>query len=149
MQLTQVHSISLFVYFQMDYFSQHIFSDPEEKKRRTIAFGFPPLTAVFPPFRLAVIIVYYTCIFQKIIHPKDPLSPRTPIFPPFKFLPAPITLHWKCNVYLEPERRGVVPLNSADVSGCIDVWQGGSRLPVHQHTSILTHTQLQERGGRY
>ena len=31
---------------------------------------FPPLTAVFPPFRLAVIIVYY--IFQKIIHPQDP-----------------------------------------------------------------------------
>ena len=27
----------------------------------------PPLTAVFPPFRLAVIIVYY--IFQKTIHP--------------------------------------------------------------------------------
>ena len=31
---------------------------------------FPPLTAVFPPFRLAVIIVYY--IFQKIIQPQDP-----------------------------------------------------------------------------
>ena len=40
----------------------------------------PPLTAVFPPFRLAVIIVYY--IFQKIIHPLPPA--RTPIFPPFK-----------------------------------------------------------------
>ena len=43
----------------------------------------PPLTAVFPPFRLAVIIVYY--VFQKIIHPQDPLPPAsTPIFPPFK-----------------------------------------------------------------
>ena len=30
----------------------------------------PPLTAVFPHFRLAVIIVYY--IFQNIIHPQDP-----------------------------------------------------------------------------
>ena len=32
--------------------------------------GGPPLTAVFPPFRLAVIIVYYN--FQKIIHHQDP-----------------------------------------------------------------------------
>ena len=41
------------------------------------------MTAVFPPFRLAVIIVYYN--FQKIIHPKTPLPPaRTPIFSPLK-----------------------------------------------------------------
>ena len=79
----------------MDYFSQHIFSDPEKKTLdyslwfEPITAGyflggreggiFPPLTAVFHPFRFAVIIVYY--IFQKIIHPQDP---RTPIFPPFK-----------------------------------------------------------------
>ena len=32
----------------------------------------PTLTAVFPPFRLAVIIVYY--IFKMIIHPQDPYT---------------------------------------------------------------------------
>ena len=43
----------------------------------------PPLTAVFPPFRLAVIIVYY--IFQKMLHPQDLPPARMPIlFPPFK-----------------------------------------------------------------
>ena len=73
----------------MDYFSQHIFLDPEKQKNldyslwflqnfdKTMTAGyflggvgmggiFPPLTAVFPPFRLAVIIVYY------ILHPQDP-----------------------------------------------------------------------------
>ena len=45
---------------------------------------FPPLTAVFPHFRLAVIIVYY--IFQKILHPQDPLPParKSILFPPLQ-----------------------------------------------------------------
>ena len=68
----------------MDYFSQHIFSDPE---KNTLDYSLwflqyfdETMTAgyflgggrgeSFPPFRLAVIIVYY--IFQKIIHPQDP-----------------------------------------------------------------------------
>ena len=59
----------------------------------------PPLTAVFPPFRLAVIIVYY--IFQKIMHPQDP--PTTGSYqysPPFKIsLENTLTVH----VYLDLE----------------------------------------------
>ena len=80
----------------MDYFSERIFSDTEKKaldyslwfiqkiyEKMTAGYFlgggggggvkggiFPLLTAVFPSFRLAVIIVYYT--FQKILHPQDP-----------------------------------------------------------------------------
>ena len=40
-------------------------------------------TGVFPPFRLAVIIVYY--IFQKILHPQDPPTTGSHAnIPPFK-----------------------------------------------------------------
>ena len=64
----------------MDYFSQHIFSDPENKTLdyslwflqnldKTVTAGYF-LGGGVPPFRLVVIIVYY--IFQKILHRQDP-----------------------------------------------------------------------------
>ena len=71
----------------MDYFSQHIFSD-HEKKTLDYSLWFlqnfdETMTAGYFQGGEGVIIGHY--IFQKIIHPQDPLPPaRTPIFPPFK-----------------------------------------------------------------
>ena len=79
MQLKQVPFNFSFRLLSDGLFSQHIFSDPEKKTLESLWFLqnfdetmtagyflvggkggiFPPLTAVFPPFRLAVIIVYY------------------------------------------------------------------------------------------
>ena len=63
----------------MDYFSQHIFSDPEKKP---LDYSLWFLQNFYET--MTVIIVHYY-ILQKILHPKTPLPlASTPIFPRFK-----------------------------------------------------------------
>ena len=89
----------------MDYFSQHIFSDPPKKNldyslwflqnfAETMTAGYflggggeggnlPPLDCCLPPLQIGSnnSVLY----FPKIIHPQDPpTTGRTPISPPFK-----------------------------------------------------------------